>query len=83
MGALACLEGPNVYVPVSEVTPCDVKMLFHLIWYHHEQMFKLGAQRIEQELEGVNRTNIVSLRIPARQMAHSHWATEERLIDHS
>lgn len=25
---------------------------------------------------------MLSLRIPARQMAHSHWATEECLIDH-
>lgn len=39
---------------------CDVIAPLALIWYCCEQAFRLGAQRIEQEVEGVNGTNYIA-----------------------
>lgn len=50
--AWALLGGPNVCQAVG-AAQCDVKTLFPPIWYLNEEVFQLGAQRIEQEVEGV------------------------------
>ena len=39
---------------------CDVIMPFALIWYCCEQAFRLGTQRIEQEIESVTSTNYIA-----------------------
>ena len=39
---------------------CDVIMPLALIWYYCEQAFRLGTQRIEQEVESVTSTNYIA-----------------------
>lgn len=68
------LEAPNV-CQAAGAAQCDVKTPFPPIWYCSEQLFQLGAHRIQQEVEGANRT-AVSLRIPARHMAQSTLVKE-------